>query len=111
MKLKGIDSILQAQEFQGEDIFYPVEGFSQLRDDEFYFHQIEGCAVYTKEGEKIGSVQDVLTVSENDLLVVHGGEGREFLIPLAQSICLKIDLDKRVIIIDPPEGLLDLDEI
>jgi len=52
-----------------------------------------------------------MPVSENDLLVVQVREGRELLIPLTQTICLKIDLDKKTIIIDPPEGLLDLDEI
>jgi 16S rRNA processing protein RimM len=52
-----------------------------------------------------------MPVAENDLLVVHGREGRELLIPLTQTICLDIDVDKRTIIIDPPEGLLDLDEI
>ena len=105
-----MDSITQAQEFVGEDILYPVEDFSQLKNGEFYFHQIEGCAVFTKSGEQIGYVHDVMPVSENDLLVVHSEE-REFLIPLTQTICLEIDLDKRTIIIDPPKGLLDLDEI
>ena len=111
LKLKGVNSISEAQEFVGEDILCPVEEFSKLKNGEFYFHQIEGCSVITKSGEKIGTVRDVMPVSENDLLVVHSQEGREYLIPLAQPICLKIDLGKRTIIIDPPEGLLDLDEI
>ena len=94
----------------GEDILCPEEDFSHLKKGEFYFHQIEGFSVFTKSGEQIGYVHDVMLVSENDLLVVHNEE-REFLIPLTHTICFKIDLDKRAIIIDPPEGLLDLDEI
>jgi len=111
LKLKGVDSITQAQEFVGKEIFCPVEDCSQLKNGEFYFHQIEGCTVITKSGEQIGYVHDVMPVTDNDLLVVHATEGREFFIPLTQTICLEIDLDKRTIIIDPPEGLLDLDEI
>ncbi len=95
----------------GEDIFCPVEDFPLLEQSEFRFHQIEGCAVVNKSGEQIGLVHDVMPGSENDLLVVHEREGREILIPLSQTICLKIDLEKKTIIIDPPEGLLDLDEI
>ncbi len=95
----------------GEDILYPVEDFSLLEQGEFRFHQIEGCSVVNKSGEQIGLVHDVMPGSENDLLVVHVREGREILIPLSQTICLKIDLEKKTIIIDPPEGLLDLDEI
>ena len=82
-----------------------------LEQGEYCFHQIEGCTVVTKSGEQIGSVHDVIQVSENDLLVVQVSEGREILIPLSQTICIKIDLEKKTIIIDPPEGLLDLDEI
>ena len=82
-----------------------------LEQGEYSFHQIEGCTVITKSGEPVGSVHDVIQVSGNDLLVVHEREGREIFVPLTQSICLEIDLDKKTIIIDPPEGLLDLDEI
>jgi len=110
IKLKGVDSITQAQEFIGKDIFCPVEDCSPLKNGEFYFRQIEGCTVITKSGKQIGCVDDVMSIKDNDLLVVHG-QGREFFIPLTQTICLEIDLDKKTIIIDPPEGLLDLDEI
>jgi 16S rRNA processing protein RimM len=106
-----VDSISQAQEFVGKELFCPAEDCSQLKNGEFYFHQIEGFTVITKSGEQIGFVHDVMPVTDNDLLVVHTQEGREFFIPLTQSICLEIDQDKRTIIIDPPEGLLDLDEI
>ena len=44
------------------------------------------------------------------MLVVDKG-GSEILIPFSKSICLDIDLDKKEIVIDPPEGLLELDEI
>jgi 16S rRNA processing protein RimM len=106
-----VDSITKAQEFVGKDIFYPVEDCSPLKNGEFYFHQIEGCTVITKSGVQIGYVHDVMPVTDNDLLVVLAPQGREFLIPLTQTICLELDLDKRIITIDPPEGLLDLDEI
>ncbi len=82
-----------------------------LEQGEYRFHQLEGCKVVNQSGEQIGLVHDVIQVSENDLLVVHLREGREILIPLSQTICLKIDLEKKTIIIDPPEGLLELDEI
>ena len=101
---------MQAQEFVGKEFFCPVEECSRLKKGEFYFHQLEGCAVITISGEQIGKVHDVIPVTDNDLLVVQD-QGQEFIIPLTQTICLEIDLDKKTIIIDPPEGLLDLDEI
>jgi len=81
-----------------------------LERGNFYFYQICGCSVVTKSGEKIGIVRDLLCIKENDLLVVEKGS-REILIPFSKSICLEVNIKKREVIIDPPEGLLDLNEI
>ena len=64
----------------------------------------------TKDGESIGLVKDILFVDENDLLVVEKGN-RNMYIPFTESICIRVDLEQKEIVIDPPEGLLDLNEI
>lgn len=81
-----------------------------LPEDEFYFHQVEGFSVVTQDGEEIGTVKDLISVPGNDLLVVVSGD-REILIPLVESICLEIDLTQKRLVIDPPAGLLDLNDI
>jgi ribosomal 30S subunit maturation factor RimM len=43
-------------------------------------------------------------------LLVVGAEPDEVLIPLAQTICPRVDVQARVIVIDPPEGLIELNE-
>ncbi len=55
-------------------------------------------------------VKDMLSIQDNDLLVIKKGH-KEVLIPFSKTICLEIDLKKKQIIIDPPNGLLELDEI
>jgi ribosomal 30S subunit maturation factor RimM len=49
-------------------------------------------------------------VPGNSLLIVNK-KGQEILIPFHQSICKEVDIARKEIRIDPPEGLLDLDEI
>jgi len=66
--------------------------------------------VVTEEGNLIGLVKDILFIKENDLLVVEKGE-QEMLIPFTESVCIGVDLGKKEIVIDPPDGLLDLNEI
>jgi 16S rRNA processing protein RimM len=66
--------------------------------------------VITREGKDVGSVKDILFINENDLLVVEKGE-KEIFIPFSESICIGVDLVKKEIVVDPPEGLLDLNEI
>ncbi len=55
-------------------------------------------------------VKDILFIKDNDLLVIIKGK-REIYVPFTESICVEIDLENKEIIIDPPEGLLELDEI
>jgi 16S rRNA processing protein RimM len=76
----------------------------------FYLHQLEGLAVVTQTGEKIGTVQDVLAEGGNEVLLVNREE-EDVLIPFVESICIEVDLAKGTIVIDPPEGLLELNEI
>ncbi len=64
----------------------------------------------TKSGEDVGTVTDVLLISENNLLAVTGDK-EDILIPFVRSICIEVNLKQKKIIIDPPEGLLDLNEI
>jgi 16S rRNA processing protein RimM len=71
-----------------------------------------GCAVTTKAQEKIGIVKDVWPIGESVLLVVESSrEAKEILIPFSQAICPEVDTVQKRIVIDPPDGLLDLNEI
>ena len=65
-----------------------------------------------RSGERVGTVADVLTAGASTLLSVERGPGRtEVMIPLSRSICVDIDPARKRIVIDPPDGLLDLNEI
>jgi 16S rRNA processing protein RimM len=71
-----------------------------------------GCVVSTKAQEKIGVVKDVWPIGESVLLVVESSlDSREILIPFSQAICPDVDTVRKRIVIDPPDGLLDLNEI
>jgi len=62
------------------------------------------------QGTKVGTVEGIMPVMENDLLIVRGKKD-EVLIPFTQSICVNVDTEKGIIVIDPPDGLLEKDEI
>jgi 16S rRNA processing protein RimM len=66
----------------------------------------------TVSGRDVGRVVDLWEVGKSTLLVVDSGPDRdEVLIPFTRSICVAIEPQARRIVIDPPEGLLDLNEI
>jgi 16S rRNA processing protein RimM len=110
VSLKGIDTLDKAESITGQEIWIPEEDLQPLVRGKYYLFQLSGCSVVTKGGESIGSVKDILFIKENDLLVVEKGK-RNVFIPFSESICIGVDLTKKEIVIDPPEGLLDLNEI
>ena len=110
VKLRGIDNLDSAQGLAGQEIWIPEEDLQPLESDGYYHFQLIGCSVVTESGNSIGLVKDILVIEENDLLVVEKGEGEVF-VPFTESICVNVNLEKGEIVIDPPDGLLDLNEI
>ncbi|MEU6830129.1 ribosome maturation factor RimM [Nocardia beijingensis] len=76
--------------------------------DEFYDHELEGLEVRLLDGTVVGSVREVLHSAAGELLEVRAADdGREILIPFVTAIVPTVSLADGVIVIDPPEGLLD----
>jgi 16S rRNA processing protein RimM len=105
--LEGVESMSDAEALAGLELRVPVEELAPLPAGTFYHHDLVGCLVVTGRGEEIGTVEGVEGTVGGSRLVVAGGKG-EILIPLASEICRSIDVAARRIVIEPPEGLLDL---
>ncbi len=76
--------------------------------DEFYDHELEGLTVQLTDGTVVGKVAEVLHSAAGELLSVRAADdGREILIPFVTAIVPTVSLAERLVVIDPPEGLLD----
>ena len=107
-KFADFDSIDEAKELAGFQLAVPASDRIALAKDQFYEWELAGCRVEATDGKSIGVVREVMRTGGVEILVVAGDAGGEFLIPMAQEICVEIDIDKRLIRVDPPEGLLEL---
>jgi 16S rRNA processing protein RimM len=105
----GLGRIEDVERLAGVELRVPEEALRQLDPGVYYHHQLVGCAVETADGERLGEVARVEGGAAGSLLTVDGPRG-EILIPLAQDICTSIDVESRRIRIEPPEGLLELNE-
>jgi 16S rRNA processing protein RimM len=106
---EGCTSIDDAQRLAGLELRVPEEALQALAEGVYYQHQLVGCVVETAAGARIGEVRRVDGGASGSLLAVNGARG-EILIPFAQHICVDVDVPGRRIRIDPPEGLLELNE-
>ena len=105
----GFSSIEEVDRLAGLELRVPEDELQPLGDGVYYQHQLVGCEVETVAGMPVGEVSRVDGGAGVSLLAVQGVRG-EVLIPLAQHICVEIDVVARRIRIDPPDGLLELNE-
>ena len=107
-KFADYDSIDEARELAGLQLAVPASDRIELPKDQFYEWELAGCRVQATDGKSIGVVREVMRTGGVEILVVVGDTGGELLIPMAQEICVEIDIDQKLIRVDPPEGLLEL---
>ncbi|MGB9893366.1 MAG: ribosome maturation factor RimM [Candidatus Saccharicenans sp.] len=110
LKLKEVNNLQQAEALRGREILVKEEDFPALEEGSYYDFQLLGCLVETKTGRRLGEVIGLITIGDTTLLEVKVS-GREVEIPLVEAVCQKIDVANKKIIIDPPEGLLELNEV
>ena len=76
--------------------------------DEFHDTQLVGLRAELVGGDPLGEVTDVLHLPHGDVLVVRREEGAEVLVPFVKAIVPDVDVRGGRLVVDPPEGLLDL---
>ena len=77
-------------------------------EDEYYDTQLIGLTALLSHDVELGEVTDVLHLPGGDVLVVLRPHGAEALVPFVKAIVPTVDLAAGTVVIDPPEGLLDL---
>jgi len=105
----GFDRIEDVGRLAGLELRIAEELLRPLDPGTYYQHQLIGCVVETAAGERIGVVARVDGGAAGSLLAIDGPRG-EVLIPLALDICTSVDVETRRITIEPPDGLLELNE-
>ncbi|HXR99868.1 MAG TPA: ribosome maturation factor RimM [Pyrinomonadaceae bacterium] len=107
LKLADYNDVDAAKELVGFEFAVPESERVPLPADHYYDWELEGCTV--KVGaESIGTVKSVLKTGGTEILVVADENDKERLIPFADSIVIEVDAEQKTIVVDPPEGLLDL---
>ena len=107
LKLAGYDDVETAKELVGFEFAVPEQDRVQLPADHYYDWELEGCTVRVGD-TNIGKVQSVIKTGGTEILEIADEDGKERLIPLVDSIVVEIDPAGKTIVVDPPEGLLDL---
>lgn len=106
LQFKDVNDRTAAESFSGKFIYIPEEELVPLPEGSYYVHDLIGLKVYDVKGNKIGVITDVWLLPANDVYVVEA-KGKEILIPAINDVVKKVDLENKMVIIEPMEGLID----
>lgn len=106
LKVKGIDTIEQAEALRGKVLFINRED-CELEEGRYFVDDIIGCSVYDLEsGVLYGTVSDVSQTGANDVwhILING---TEYLLPNIPEFVKVVDIDNSTIKITAPKGIFD----
>jgi 16S rRNA processing protein RimM len=107
LRFEGIGTRNEAELIRDRYILLPFDRIEPLDEGDVFYHQLLGMTVVTTGGEEIGRVSEVYELEPADMLEVSGA-GRTLLVPFTEQIVVSVEAEERRLVVDPPEGLLDL---
>jgi 16S rRNA processing protein RimM len=96
-----------AERLRGSMLFVATSDAAPPPEGGHYIHDLIGCEVRTRDGRRVGTIEDVFDAAGRHLWSVRDGDA-EHLIPAIREFIVSVDTAKKVIVVDPPGGLLDL---
>ncbi|MGQ7244230.1 ribosome maturation factor RimM [Salinicola sp. V024] len=105
VRLEGIDTRELAEQWAGAEVLMEKTALPELDSGEYYWHQLEGLEVSTRDGVKLGRVDHLFETGANDVLVIKPSEGslddRERLLPfLPDDVIVQVDLGAQSMIVE-----------
>jgi 16S rRNA processing protein RimM len=107
MRFEELHDIDEAQSLVGSDLYLAEDQLAPLEEGEYYHYQLIGLSVVTTRGKPVGTLKSIMEAGSHDVYVIDH-EGREALIPAVEAFIREVDLEGRRMVIDPPEGLIDV---
>lgn len=106
-KIKGVDTIDQAQRMRGKVVFINRDDIS-LADGVNFVQDLIGLEVIDSEnGKSYGKITDVLRTGANDVYEITDKEGKKFLAPVIDEVIVKKNIDEGFVLIRPMKGIFD----
>jgi 16S rRNA processing protein RimM len=110
LAFQGVDSVEDARPLSGGDLCVTAAEAFPAPAGFFYDHEIRGWTCEDARGRRLGEAAGLEATPAGPLLSVETRPGQVALVPFVNGIVIEVDRNRRRIVLDPPEGLLDLAE-
>lgn len=113
LTIDGVDNEQDAAKLVNRDIYVLKHEYRQESDDadadgyplDFFI----GFELQDSDGTRVGEITDVDEQTENAIFIVTRDD-EEVMVPASDDLIVEFDVDKKVIVMDLPQGLLDMND-
>ena len=106
LKLKGIDTVEEAEKYRGCYLKIARSNSKKLPKDTYFIADLLGLTVYTDENILLGKVEDIYNSGANDIYVIKSEDGKQILLPGTKEVIKQIDLELERITVHIIKGLI-----
>ncbi|MEJ5300255.1 MAG: ribosome maturation factor RimM [Thermodesulforhabdaceae bacterium] len=99
----------RAEELVGSEVLLPEDLLPPREEGEFFYYQLIGLEVKTRQGETIGTLKAIFETPAHDVYVVQDSKAREVLIPAVEEVVLEINPEMGYMVVDLLDGLMEDD--
>ena len=107
VRFEGIESEQDADAILKSGIYLPLDLLPKLTGNKFYFHEVIGFAIVDKNYGNVGVLESINDKAAQPLFEIKNGE-REIFIPMIDAFIKKIDRENKQILVETPEGLIEM---
>ncbi|MGH9316081.1 MAG: ribosome maturation factor RimM [Thermoanaerobaculia bacterium] len=108
MCFEGVPNLEAARELAGGELCIPVKDAVPAPEDFYYSHEVDGWSCLDIAGKVLGVARGLAETAAGPLLSVETLTRKETLVPFVRPIVVSVDRAERRIVLDLPEGLLEL---
>jgi 16S rRNA processing protein RimM len=105
-RAQGIEDRNAAEALRDTQLFVARSALPELAPDEFYYSDLEGMEALRPDGSRFGTVHGVANFGAGDLIEVLADDGRRLSLPFTRAIVPSIDVERRRLVVEPPEELM-----
>jgi len=107
VQFEDVDSEEEADSILNCDVYLPLSMLPKLEGNKFYFHEVIGFEIEDKRLGIFGKIVSINDATAQPLFEVLNGKV-EILIPMIDQFLIKIDRENKKVIMDLPEGLVEM---
>ncbi len=107
VKFEDVDNEQEADSIINCEVYLPISMLTKLEGNKFYFHEVIGFEIEDKRLGVFGKIVSINDSSAQPLFEVINGNV-EILVPMIDQFLVKIDRENKKVIMDLPEGLVEM---